>query len=162
MRDNLWLKEMLELVWQKYFSDIPRLNNVHIKFGRKAKRRLASIRQVKRGEKHSDTEIFVTSFYKDLRVPEYVVETTLAHELCHYAHGFASPLPQFSRYPHKGELVDNELKKRGLGSKLKNQEVWLKEEWNKIVGTQIFRRRSRGTRCKSSNNFQRLIRILGF
>lgn len=149
MRDNFWLEEKLRKIWAAYFSDIPRLNNVNIAFGRKAKRRLASIRQRQRDCKNADTEIMMTGFYRDLSVPEFVVDVTIAHELCHYAHGFASPLPQFSKFPHRGDLVDKEIEKRGLAKDLKAQKEWLEKNWNQIVGEKIF---GGGTRMRRRRN----------
>lgn len=168
MRDNSWLQLKLAEVWEKYFSDVKKLNTVEIHFGKKAKRRLASIRQKRRDNKHSDTEIRVTSHYQDERVPEYVVTTTIAHELCHYTHGFASPHPQYFSHPHRGDVVDNELKKRGLGQQLKMQEEWLKSDWIKIVGEDIFAKRTRITRRRRrkqvnvGNSLLRFIRGLGY
>ncbi|MFA7254366.1 MAG: hypothetical protein WC107_07525 [Patescibacteria group bacterium] len=138
MRDNFWLKQKLDSVWNSYFPEVNRLNNIEVFFGKRAKRRLASIRQKAHNDKKSDTQIRVTGFYKDERVPEFVVETTLAHEICHYVHGFASPLPQFSRFPHRGDMVDKELEKRGVGDQLKEQKAWLEKNWNNIVGDAIF------------------------
>jgi len=146
MRNNKWLEQKLDFLWLSYFQDVPKLNNIHIAFGRSAKRRLASIRQISHKDKTSDTQIKVTGFYKDPTVPEYVVLTTIAHELCHYAHGFASPLPQFSRYPHHGGIVDRELVRRGLGKSLEMQRVWLKDSWHKIVGDNAPLRRRRRVR----------------
>jgi hypothetical protein len=160
MRDNFWLEQKLEEVWSRYFSDIERLNKIQVHFGKRARRRLASIRQSTFNNKSSDTEIRVTAFYKDEKVPEYVVETTLAHELCHYVHGFASPLPQFSKFPHHGGLVDKELVKRGLGEQLKMQKKWLEENWNDIVGEAVFRHRTRRQRTKRSA-FTRFVQNLG-
>lgn len=133
MRDNLWLENQLHKIWQGYFRDIPKFNNVEISFGRKAKKRLASIRQKSARDSNSDTEIKVTGYYKNLEIPDFVVDATLAHELCHYAHGFASPLTQYSKYPHKGDVVDIELEKRGLGDTLKKQKLWLKKNWFSII-----------------------------
>jgi hypothetical protein len=134
MRDTAWLEKILDTVWKDYFSDIPKLNKISISFGRMARRRLASIRQTNRRDKKSDTKILVTGFYKNETVPERIVRVTIAHELCHYAHGFASPLPQFSKFPHRGDIVDDELRKRGLGVDLDFQEKWLKNEWVALVG----------------------------
>lgn len=140
MRDNDWLKLILTQIWQDYFSDIPKLNHIEITFGRQARCRLASIRQIDRRNKESDTKIIVTGYFKNDIVPKDIVEVTIAHELCHYAHGFASPLPKFSKYPHRGDIVDDELKKRGFRQKLAFQEKWLKEEWPAIVGPKRVRK----------------------
>lgn len=153
MRDNYWLEQKLDTIWKGYFGDIKKLNNIHIHFGRKAKKRLASIRQINRFNKDSDTEIKITGYYKNHEIPEYIVDVTIAHELCHYAHGFASPLPKFSKFPHRGDLVDNELRKRGMGKLLASQEQWLKDNWNNIVKAEIFSKKhsySRKRRRKST------------
>jgi hypothetical protein len=47
-------------------------------------------------------------------------------------------LPKFSKFPHRGDVVDNELKLRGLGDLLSKQELWLKENWNNVVNDEIF------------------------
>ncbi|MFA6963623.1 MAG: hypothetical protein WC227_02815 [Patescibacteria group bacterium] len=142
MRSHVWLLKLLNETWQQYFADVERPNDVTISFGRTAKRRLGSIRQVAPRDKNSRTIITITGYFRDKNVPEYIVASTIAHELCHYAHGFASPLPKFSRYPHHGGIVDTELKNRGLGDQLKAQKLWLKQEWPKIIGeANLVRRR---------------------
>ena len=47
-------------------------------------------------------------------IPEYVIDTTVAHELVHYMHGFFSPHQRLYKHPHKGGIVTKELKKRGF------------------------------------------------
>ncbi len=142
MRSHTWLIGLLNNTWQKYFADLERLNDVSIVFGRNAKRRLGSIRQVAPRDKNSLTIITITGYFRDENVPEYIVTSTIAHELCHYAHGFASPHPKYSRHPHHGGIVDIELKNRGLGDQLKAQKLWLKQEWPKVIGeTNMVRRR---------------------
>lgn len=147
MRDNIWLEEKLNKIWQTYFSDVPRENEVIIKFGCKARTRLGSIRSAKSKEYEikkninkpraprpaPNTLIMITGYFKDETVPEYIIDLTIAHELCHYAHGFSSPLPQLYKYPHQGGLVDKELEKRGLLRELQKQKKWLKLEWPKII-----------------------------
>ncbi len=137
MRNNLWLDLKLSEIWEKHFSDVPRSNEVYIKFGRDARTRLGSIRKIGK----SSTLIMITGYFKDKRVPDFMVEATIAHELCHYAHGFFSPLPQLSKYPHLGGLVDNELKTRGFSEQLQAQKSWLKKEWPEIIGARVRKRR---------------------
>lgn len=156
MRNDTWLKKKLDQIWQQYFADVRRLNEIEIKFGAKARRRLGSIRQINPRDKNSATKILITGFFKDETVPEIIVEAVIAHELCHYAHGFASPLPQFSKYPHQGGIVDKELKNRGLEEHLKFQKTWLKTDWPKIIGKTSVRRHHSTRRRKIS-----LIRIFG-
>lgn len=148
MRDNDWLRTKLEDIWKSNFSDVSRDNHVEIVFGRKAKTRLGSIRALKSKSvsRHPDTLITITGYFQDEKVPEFMIDATIAHELCHYAHGFFSPLPRLSRYPHQGGLVDKELVVRGFGDDLMKQRVWLKTSWREIIGPvkrKIRRRRSK-------------------
>jgi len=154
IRNNEWLEMKLHYIWERYFSDIKKLNHIQIFYGRNAKRRLASIRQQSRHQKDSDTQIKVTGFYKDSRVPEYVIDATIAHELVHYSHGFASPHPQYYKHPHRGDIVDKELKKRGLGRALSLQKKWLEKNWAGIVTSQRSSTATRqGRRRPQSVNF---------
>lgn len=165
MRDNQWLKSKLESVFSTYFSDVARPNHITIHFGRKAKRRLASIRQLSRTNKYADTEIRMTGYFRDPSVPESVIEVTIAHELCHYAHGFGSPLPKFSEFPHSGGIVDKELCKRGLSEMLREQKKWLERHWNTVVGEKIFHPRVRRPRRPAparQSGFIKVMKALGF
>ena len=160
-------------IWQAHFADVPQKNNVKIKFGRNARTRLGSIKQpcnyrsippwrertiknFRAGSKNiGDTLVTLSGYFKEENVPEFIIDLTIAHELCHYAHGFSSPLPQLFQYPHQGGLVDKELIKRGFGPKLKEQKKWLKEVWPKIIGTKTRKLRRRRSRVvKYSNIFQ--------
>lgn len=153
MRDNVWLEEKLEKIWRGHFTDVERSNDVEIKFGAKARRRLGSIRQIDPKDKNSKTRILMSGYFRDESVPESIIDVTIAHELCHYAHGFCSPLPKYSKYPHQGGLVDKELKSRGFADALKFQKTWLKTEWPGITGEPVRRHRVRRRRI-------RLMRIL--
>jgi len=149
MRDNKWLIEKLYNLWEEYFNDIPRKNLVIIKFGRKSKNQLGSIRWVTertkvkallKNYKNNDYEddgritlITITSYFKDERIPEVIVDTTIAHEMIHYAHGFFSPLKQIYNHPHKGGIIRKEMIKRGMEEEYKFAKKWLKEEWRKQI-----------------------------
>ncbi len=146
MRDNAWLEQKLEKIWREHFGDVEQSNDVEIKFGAKARRRLGSIRQINPRDKNSATKILITGYFRDDRVPESIIDATIAHELCHYAHGFCSPLPKFSKYPHQGGLVDKELRSRGFADALKSQKAWLKTDWPIIAGEPIRRHRMRRRR----------------
>lgn len=152
MRDNLWLEDRLDYIWSNYFADVDKLNEVRIKFGKKAKQQLGSIKWVDeqgRGLRirvplfrkfnhrvkpaNAISLITITSYFKDGSIPDFVVDSTIAHELCHYTHGFSSPLQQVYDHPHKGNVVGKELRKRGLGNMEKESKIWLKENWRRIV-----------------------------
>lgn len=131
MRNNKYLEQKLQDIFKKYFSDIPIKNNVHICFGKKAKKRLGSIRERYVGKKSSDfdTLILINGHFRDKYIPEVIIDATIAHELCHYAHGFASPLPQLSRFPHRGGAVDKEMVRRGIGELVLQEQNWLDKNW---------------------------------
>jgi hypothetical protein len=145
-RDNAWLETLLYELWEDHFNDIPRKNLVLIKFGRRSKRQLGSIKWVKVSTKvktllrkkrdefeHQDDNrislITITSLYKSTRIPEYVVKETIAHEMIHYAHGFFSPLKKMFHHPHQGGLIRKEMEARGLGQLHRRSKKWLKEHW---------------------------------
>ncbi len=153
MRDDKWLFQKLDEIWDNHFPDISQNNDVVIKFGRKARQRLGSIKQ--ETKTHSDllnknrkTIITINGLFKDLEIPEYVVTATIAHEMCHYAHGFSSPLEQKFESPHLGGVVTKEMKLRGFEKELKLQKKWLKDIWpdyikEKMPATRTRRRRRR-------------------
>ncbi|MGA2667190.1 MAG: hypothetical protein ABSE91_03870 [Patescibacteria group bacterium] len=127
-RDNRWLKEKLAQIWQRYFPDVPVANNVFVKFGRPTRTRLGSIKFGRRRE-NPNTIITINGHFIDLDIPEFVIEAVLAHELTHYAHGFASPLKQTYRHPHKGGVVRHEMVDRGFRDLLQLEKRWVEENW---------------------------------
>lgn len=129
MRNNQWLADKLSILWLTYFEDIAKPNNVLAKFGRKSKTRLGSISK----DDQDNTVINISGYMKSERVPEYIIEGVLAHELCHYTHGFHSPHKRLSQHPHYGGVVTKELAIRGLGDLLKMQKKWLKLHWSDII-----------------------------
>jgi hypothetical protein len=150
MRENKYLENLLYNIWESSFCDIPRLNIVNIRYGRYSKRRLGSIKMVKdRGSferylKKLDVEekslenpsvslITITKYFSDPLVPEYVIKSTIAHELCHYAHGFNSPLEKIYQHPHRGGVIKKELAKRDLLDLYIESNTWLKKNWFRFV-----------------------------
>lgn len=137
-------------LWEDNFSDIPRKNLVLIKFGKYSKRQLGSIKLaneytkikslIKKNKEDYDvqddkriTVITITKYFQNEIVPEYVVRGTIAHELCHYAHGFSSPLEKQFDKPHQGNVINKELAKRGLLEEQRLADKWLKDNWIGIV-----------------------------
>lgn len=159
-RNDEWLAERLATIWYRHFPDIAQPNEVIINFGRKSRTRLGSIgmtgwqplgSRAAYNSRHREigvSVITITGYFKDERVPEYVVDATIGHELVHYAHGFHSPHPQLYEHPHKDGVVDKEMKRRGLGDILKQQKVWLRQEWKNIIGP--VKRRVRRRRVRLS------------
>jgi len=150
MRDNKYLENILWDLWDNNFCDVPRKNLVIIKFGKFSKRQLGSIKlangrtkikslirkkedELNVQDDKSITVVTVTRFFQKDVVPEFVVRATIAHELCHYTHGFQSPLEKKFDKPHQGNIINKELAKRGLLEEEKKADKWLKENWIKIV-----------------------------
>lgn len=130
MRDDAWLEITLDNLWRRYFSDIRRVNPLLIKFGRKAKNSLGSIRLDKDAR---TSRININRLLSLSEVPDYVVEAVIAHELVHYAHGFNSEHERHQDYPHLGGAVTKELDWRGLGEITKLQKKWIKQNWRGFV-----------------------------
>src|SRR3989344_1666179 len=124
MRDDVWLNERLESIWQLLYSDVPKLNNVKVRFKGRWKNKFGHIKKIK-----DDSEIVVNGLLRSEEVPEYIIDIVLAHELSHYAHGFNSPLPRKYKHPHKGNIVGRELLKRGFGHWVRMEKSFLKKEW---------------------------------
>lgn len=131
MRDELWLQGLLDQTWDRYFLEVPQANIVRIVFGRRAKRQLGSIRLDPKDP--SVTIITMNGLFRDSVIPEFVVQSTLVHELIHYAHGFNSPLDQQHKHPHAGGVVRREYAERGLEQLYLDQQKWLKAHWPDIV-----------------------------
>jgi len=134
MRNNQWLAERLEQIRSLYFSDVPIHNTILVRFGRKSRSRFGSIV----AKKHANyilpvTYISINSLFRDEQVPEFVIEATLAHEFSHYTHGFHSPLEQKYKFPHQGNVVDKEIRKRGAGHLLDQQKKWIKESYRPFL-----------------------------
>lgn len=124
MRDNQWLLFRMEAVWRNHFKEVPQLNPVKISFGRSAMYRFGSIRM---NLDSGVTKIIINGKFKAETVPEGVVDHTIAHELVHYAQGFSSPNPRLHRYPHRGGVINRELKERGLGQLIGSYKAWLRQ-----------------------------------
>ncbi len=147
MRDDKWLEKKMYYLWENYFADVKRKNIVIIKFGKRSKRQLGSIKWASkktRGLKrfllnkfYEDDKrisvITITSLFKNEDIPEDVVLATIAHEMCHYAHGFNSPLKQIYAHPHKGGVIRKEMEKRGLADLYHFSKKWLRNNWRKYI-----------------------------
>jgi hypothetical protein len=137
-------------VWEEYFNDVPRKNFVLTKFGRYAKRQLGCIKfanerskvkgllkkyhkEISSQDIDSVSIIVLTRYFNRSLVPEFVLVSTISHELCHYAHGFHSPLPQKYQYPHRGGVVKKEIRDRGLLDISQNSEEWLQKNWEVVL-----------------------------
>ncbi len=129
MRDDEWLRQRLDKIWSIFFPEIKRENKVVIKFKGKSRDRFGYIKKVK-----DSTLIVINSLFRHEKVPEFIIYNTIAHELVHYMHGFNSPLNKKYKYPHRGGIVEKELRKKGFDSLIKKEKEWVKNEWEKVYG----------------------------
>ena len=129
MRDNSYLKNRLYFLWRNYFPDVSAKEPVEIRFGRKAKYRFGSIRYCYASKK---VHITVNGRFQDKRYPAEIIDHTVAHEMVHYAQGFPTPGPRLSRYPHRGGVVNRELKERHLHHLVYFYDSWVKSYINSL------------------------------
>ena len=120
------LNSYLDHIWQHYFSDIPCVNEVQIAYCHPWKSRLGLIRL---SLDNATSFIGINALLQHQQVPEYVLITTIAHELTHYAHGFGSPLPRLYKHPHANNVVNRELEQRGLGEYVHLSDAWIDKQW---------------------------------
>ena len=120
------LYSYLETIWQRYFADVPRVNAVEIAWEQPWKTRLGLIRMTL---DEATSFIGVNALLQHPYTPDYLLVTTIAHELAHYAHGFGSPLPRQFVHPHANNVVNRELERRGLGEYLHLSDEWIDAHW---------------------------------
>lgn len=140
-RNDEYLENRLFIIIKKYFSDIKFTNQLFIRFGKRSRRQLGCIRRksmrglfdVLKKKVDNPSIITITGYFKDIQIPEYVIDATIGHELVHYVHGFQSPLKKIYKHPHKGNIVKKELYKRGFNEIHDNAEIWLKENWSRFI-----------------------------
>jgi hypothetical protein len=161
MRNDDFLRRQLDALLEQNFADMPRPNEIRINFGRRAKRRFGSI---KMGKDKRVSQITINGVFRDERIPEQIICATIAHELCHYAHGFCSPLPKKYSHPHQGGVIERELKKRDLHYLSEYEKIWSKNNWPKIVGQEFppqrQRRRPAGLRRRRKSFLEQVFDLL--
>jgi hypothetical protein len=116
----------LQEIWQKYYADVARLNEVKIAYCYPWKRRLGLIRLSLDG---LTSFIGLNALLQMTEVPEYILITTIAHEMAHYAHGFGSPLVRRFEHPHANNVVPREMERRGLCETMRLCDEWIDKHW---------------------------------
>lgn len=120
------VRSYLDIIWQQYFWDVPCVNEVEIAYCQPWKSRLGLIRLTL---DETTSFIGINALLQHAQVPEYLLMTTIAHEMVHYAHGFGSPLPRLYDHPHANNVVNRELEKRGLGKCVQQSDAWIDKNW---------------------------------
>ncbi len=139
-RNQVWLEAKLADLLSRHFSDLDIGRNLEIRFSKRSKRQLGCIARKQSRlpillKRDAPSEIRINGYFKDESIPEVVIEGTIIHELCHYVHGFSSPLPQKLRYPHQGGAIKKEMIKRGAGDIYLAEKKWLKHHWQNYLKT---------------------------
>jgi len=232
IRDDNFLQGRLDDIWDRYFADIEQTNDVVIRFGRKARTRLGSIKQSTinskqlageisnnksqitnksqiskpkkhqgchseldsesighrsqippllsfgradkfgmtkaknktgfwykprttniRNSKQNPTIITINGLFKDKFVPEFIIDSVIAHEMVHYAHGFASPHEKKYATPHAGGIIKKEMAERGLEDLFILQKKWLKKNWKDFIAKKIPKKTIRHRKRKRKDFF---------
>ncbi|MCX6810934.1 MAG: hypothetical protein NTY30_04390 [Candidatus Berkelbacteria bacterium] len=139
MRSINWLENRFEHIYRTYFTDLEAPNQIEIKWGRRSRRQLGCIKKERpksitdHFKKDFKTIIVINGLFKDEAIPEYVIDAVIVHEMAHYAHGFNSPLPQKYSKPHTGNVIRREFLLRGIGDLERQQQKWMKENWQKYL-----------------------------
>ncbi len=127
LRDNRWLTDRLNIIRSVHFADVANGYPIEIRFGIRARYRFGSI-----AARNRKTIILINQLFADSTVPEYVIDSTIGHEMAHYAHGFGSGLPRLYSDPHRGGVVDLELHRRGLTAVTQRSEDWRAAHWEDL------------------------------
>lgn len=126
IRDETWLESRFNSIWQLFFPEVEK-KNISIKWKGRWKNKFGHISSTKNG-----SMIAVNKLFSFPEVPEDIIKLTIAHEIVHYMHGFHSHLPKQHKHPHKGNIVNKELIKRGFHYMIKNEKAWVKTIWPKL------------------------------
>ena len=135
MRDDDFLKQRLDSIWELLFTDVEKKNKVVARFKGKWRNKFGHIKRLRDGS----SEIVVNGYFKDEVIPEYIIDVTIAHELVHYMHGFNSPHERKYKHPHAGGIVDKELVRRGFGHVIRLEKKWTRNEWKRIIKEEFYK-----------------------
>ncbi len=137
MRTLLELNQELGALLAGPFANVARPNPIKVHFGRRTRCRFGSIK-LSRDKKRS--RITINGLFREEWIPSEIIRATLAHELCHYVHGFGSTLPKKYSHPHKGGVILQEMVSRGLEELYHFERLWTKRHWRAIVEREFPRR----------------------
>jgi hypothetical protein len=123
-RDNEWLQRRVESLQETYYADMRVGYPIVARFGTRARYRYGCIYS-----RDQTCHILLNRLFAHPDVPDYVLDATLVHELAHYAHGWGSGQPKLYTHPHRGGVVEAEMKKRGCYALEEQAGVWRKSCW---------------------------------
>ena len=126
-----FLAQKTAALCREYFPRRQITNLLVVRWGKPWKTKLGHIKPLQKNPEFGSL-IELNTVFQDPRVPGYVLDVTILHELIHYFQGFASNHPRLHRHPHRGGKVTNEFKQFGWSELLQKQNLWVKQNWPKL------------------------------
>lgn len=127
MGNDLFLTRKTAELCREHFPKQTVSNLLMVRWGKTWKSKLGHIKPLK--NKQYGSLIEVNLILSDPRVPEFVVDATLLHELIHYFQGFGSNHPQKYKHPHRGGAVEKELERFGWKELAQKQDTWINKNF---------------------------------
>ena len=109
--------------------------NIHVKWGRKAKRVLGSVKLLR-----GISIITLSSYLRDYFIPEYVIREVMLHEMIHIKTGFGSTLEKRYQHAHRGGVIRKEMKNVGQEKLFDEADKWIKVNWAKYIRSRARRK----------------------
>ncbi|MEI7604173.1 MAG: SprT-like domain-containing protein [bacterium] len=134
IRTNDDLKDIMETFRKKL--NIDDNVDIRIKFGRKARRVLGSVKLVEK-----TSLIKISKYMCDYRVPEYVLKEVILHEMIHIKTGHGSVLQKQYEHAHRGGVIRKEMALVGEEELYDTSDKWVKTNWFKHVRSYNMRER---------------------
>ena len=107
---------------------IPDTVKIKIRWGRKAKRVLGSVRLLK-----DVSVIRISQYLADFNVPDYVLEEVILHEMIHIKTGYGSSIEKQYKNAHRGGIIRKEMDAVGKAQLYDESDAWVKKNWYKHV-----------------------------
>jgi hypothetical protein len=121
----------MQYLWDTYYVDARKGYPIEAHFGPRARYRYGSIYSI-----GVQCHILINRLFAHPDVPDYVIDATLVHELAHYVHGYGSGMPKLYSHPHRGGVVDIEMKKRSCWFLEEIAGEWRKNHWPELYTAQ--------------------------
>ena len=123
LSDSFLTKKTAQLC-REYFPQKQISNLLVVRWGKAWQTKLGHIKPYQQNTQFGSL-IEINAVLNDERIPEFVVEATILHELIHYFQGFGSNQPRTQRHPHQGGVIEKEFAKFGWQEIAQKQDTWI-------------------------------------
>lgn len=134
MLSDTFLTRKTGQLCREYFPRKQITNLLVVRWGKAWSTKLGHIKPLK--NVHYGSLIEINAVLNDDRIPEFVVEATLLHELIHYFQGFGSNHKRTQKHPHQGGVIEKEFAKFGWQEIAQKQDAWINAHferyWNEF------------------------------